>query len=289
MKKLRYSEIFYSIQGEGKYVGAPSVFLRTFGCNLRCQNFGLSRGRKKDKYNPEVAQLIASDAHKKATSLEDLPIIHTGCDTYASIYPEFKHLMHDKTVDEVVDELLAATPSGDWISETMQPIHLVITGGEPLLGWQKFYVDLLNHPKMKSLVHITFETNGTQKLHSALTDILTRYKVTFSCSPKLSSSGELRGDTIKPEILESYARVAYDDIYLKFVVADEIDLAEVDGIVNELNVDVCPPYKIFLMPMGGRSEEYNLNATQVAEYAMKRGYSYSPRLHVSLFGNKWAT
>ena len=28
--KLRYSEAFYSVQGEGKYVGAFSVFLRTF-------------------------------------------------------------------------------------------------------------------------------------------------------------------------------------------------------------------------------------------------------------------
>ena len=29
--KLRYSEAFYSVQGEGKFVGVPSVFLRTFG------------------------------------------------------------------------------------------------------------------------------------------------------------------------------------------------------------------------------------------------------------------
>ena len=43
MEKLRYSEAFYSVQGEGKFVGVPSVFLRTFGCNFRCMNFGLGK------------------------------------------------------------------------------------------------------------------------------------------------------------------------------------------------------------------------------------------------------
>ncbi|MBC8063990.1 MAG: 7-carboxy-7-deazaguanine synthase QueE [Chlorobia bacterium] len=36
MGKLRISEIFASVQGEGIWVGVPSVFVRTSGCNLRC-------------------------------------------------------------------------------------------------------------------------------------------------------------------------------------------------------------------------------------------------------------
>jgi len=34
---VRISEIFYSIQGEGRLLGVPSVFIRTSGCNLRCR------------------------------------------------------------------------------------------------------------------------------------------------------------------------------------------------------------------------------------------------------------
>ena len=33
---MRIAEIFHSIQGEGLLAGVPSIFIRTSGCNLRC-------------------------------------------------------------------------------------------------------------------------------------------------------------------------------------------------------------------------------------------------------------
>jgi 7-carboxy-7-deazaguanine synthase len=36
IERMKIAEIFYSIQGEGKLVGIPSVFVRVSGCNLRC-------------------------------------------------------------------------------------------------------------------------------------------------------------------------------------------------------------------------------------------------------------
>jgi len=33
---MKINEIFYSLQGEGKWTGLPNIFIRTAGCNLRC-------------------------------------------------------------------------------------------------------------------------------------------------------------------------------------------------------------------------------------------------------------
>ena len=297
--KLRYSEAFYSVQGEGKFVGVPSVFLRTFGCNFRCMNFGLDRSEpmrdEKQKsgiiHNQEVQGLLDSEIHKTTNRFEDLPIIHTGCDTYASIYPEFKHFNRLATVDEVVEHLISLLPEGKWTMDNGQDVHLILTGGEPLLAWQRLYVELFEHPKMKDLKNVTFETNTTQMLHTSFKDYLAhqnRFEVTWSCSPKLSVSGEPWETAIKPEVALDYASVDGSDMYLKFVVADRTDIDEAGRAVAEYRKAgiECP---VYLMPLGGRSEEYNLNVQEVANICMEKGWRFTPRLHISLFGNAWGT
>ena len=297
--KLRYSEAFYSVQGEGRFVGVPSVFLRTFGCNFRCMNFGLDRNEpmrdEKQKngviHNQEVQKLIDDEVHIHTKEFNDLPIIHTGCDTYASIYPEFKKYNMLKDVDEVVEHLMSLTPNGKWVQDNGQDIHLIKTGGEPLLAWQRLYVDLFEHPRMKDLKNVTFETNTTQLLHSNFKDYLKnqdRFEVTWSCSPKLSVSGEPWETAIKPEVAVDYADVGGSIMYLKFVVADRIDIEEAGKAVAEYKTAgiECP---VYLMPLGGRSEEYNLNVQEVANICMEKGWRFTPRLHISLFGNAWGT
>ena len=54
--KLKVSEIFYSAQGEGRFVGVPSVFLRTFGCNFTCPGFGMPRGEASKEADVEIGR-----------------------------------------------------------------------------------------------------------------------------------------------------------------------------------------------------------------------------------------
>ena len=283
MSKIKIAELFYSIQGEGRYMGVPSVFLRTFGCNFRCAGFGMPRGEL-SKEADEVAVMNAMHPFKK---YEDLPLVTTGCDSYASWHPDFKDLSPMLTSEAITDRIMEIIPHGEWQDE-----HLVITGGEPLLGWQRAYPDLLNNPKMKALKEITFETNGTQKLTPEFKSYLAKWnsevgkELTFSVSAKLPASGESWEDAICPEVVCEYEQVG--TAYLKFVVATEEDILDAERAVEEFRTAGFKGH-IYLMPVGGVESVYNLNAKNVALAAMKRGWRYSDRLQVPLFKNEWGT
>ena len=282
--KLKISELFYSAQGEGRFVGVPSVFLRTFGCNFTCAGFGCKPGEKSQEAD-EVAKNIS--LYKSFT---ELPLVNTGCDSYASWHPAFKDLSPTVETGTLVEQMLALTPNKHWVQDNGNDVHLVITGGEPLLGWQRAYEELLSHERMQDLRNITFETNGTQQLQSKFIDYLLNWsdiagnEITFSVSPKLSASGEAWDEAIRPEIVRTYQD--YGFTYLKFVVETEQHFEEVDRAVGQYRaVGFNGP--VFVMPQGGVVTPYAQNRVKVADWALSRGYNYSPRLHVDLWGNGW--
>lgn len=286
MSKIKIAELFYSIQGEGRYMGVPSVFLRTFGCNFRCAGFGMPRGELSAE-----ADELAEVAHLY-NKYEELPLVSTGCDSYASWHPSFKNLSPMLTSDAIADRIMEILPFNEWRTE-----HLVITGGEPLLGWQRAYPDLLNHPKMRSLRELTFETNGTQDLSPEFAEYLKNWQwdheknysreITFSVSAKLPCSGEKWEDAIKPEIVRSY-QIIGANVYLKFVIATEQDFADAECAIGAYRQAGFTGH-VYLMPVGGVESVYALNNRKVAELAMKNGLRYSDRLQVPLFKNEWGT
>jgi len=281
--KIKVSELFYSIQGEGRYMGVPSVFLRTFGCNFTCDGFGMPKGERSNERHAVAERLVEFKQYR------DLPLVSTGCDSYASWDPRFKDLSPVVEVPGLAQNIVELLPAGHWQDE-----HLVITGGEPLLGWQRAYPELLSHPLMQSLKELTFETNGTQKLSEDFCNWIHRewhhskgyFTFTFSVSPKLSVSGESWEDAIKPEVVAQYNEYGYT--YLKFVVASQADADEAEQAVNEYRkAGFTGP--VYLMPVGGVESVYTLNNRRVAELAMKKGWRYSDRLQVPLFKNEWGT
>ena len=285
MSKIKIAELFYSIQGEGRYMGVPSVFLRTFGCNFKCAGFGMPRG----ELSHEATDLAATHTMIKAfEKYEDLPLVSTGCDSYASWHPDFKDLSPMMESNGIVNRIMEILPHRRWEDE-----HLVITGGEPLLGWQRAYPDLLNHASMSGLKEITFETNGTQPLTDEFRSFLYNWRkantdreITFSVSAKLPCSGESWEEAIRPKTVCEYEW--FGTAYLKFVIATEQDFADAQRATEEYRRAGFTGH-VYLMPVGGVENVYAMNNKNIALLAMKHGLRYSDRLQVPLFKNEWGT
>ena len=115
-------ESFYSFQGEGKFVGSPSVFIRLGGCNLGCAGFGVKLGNL------------------------------VGCDSIKAVNQE-----HFGDTWEKVDNLIPTI--NEYIKDLEFKPDIVFTGGEPLLHYQNpTLLEALSHFQEH---RITFETNAT--------------------------------------------------------------------------------------------------------------------------------
>jgi 7-carboxy-7-deazaguanine synthase len=225
--RVKISEIFYSIQGEGSLVGVPSVFVRTSGCNLRC----------------------------------------TWCDTpYTSWQPEGDEV----SLEEIAERVKAFGAS-----------HVVITGGEPMIAPE---IVTLTEEIGRTGAHITIETAGTvyQQVRCHL----------MSISPKLANSTPWERDggrwaaqhermRYKPDVLTQL--IAAYPHQIKFVVASPGDLPEIERIQKEISISAA---NVVLMPEGIDRDTLRERGLWLAEICKQRGYRFSPRLHIEVWGNK---
>ena len=239
----------------------------------------------------EADEVAVMNAMHRFEKYEELPLVSTGCDSYASWHPDFKNLSPVRKNTELAEDIVTMLPYKEWRDE-----HLVITGGEPLLGWQRAYPSLLDDPKMAGLKEITFETNGTQELSTEFRKYLLNWTLgnkarghealTFSVSDKLPCSGEKWSDAICPEIVCQYQDVGHT--YLKLVISTNEDFADAQRAVAEYRAAGFKGH-VYLMPVGGVESVYALNNKNVAILAMNQGWRYSDRLQVPLFKNEWGT
>jgi organic radical activating enzyme len=204
------------------------------------------------------------------------------------------------TTEELAAQLLEASDRS-FFKFPANPTHLIFTGGEPLLGWQRAYVELIEelrkqdpvwseHPEL--LLPITFETNGTRHLEldkksgAILINDITKYcDITWSISAKLSPSGHTTDEAILPDVVAEYLQLHHDNAYFKFVIQSPADLDEVDAAVaryKQAGIDI----PVFIMPAGGTLGEYKKHSTvELVGEAVKRGYNITPRLQVLIGDN----
>lgn len=289
--KLKYSETFYSAQGEGKYTGIPSLWMRFFLCNLQCDGFGQTDPTDPSTYELPYEKLDLSDI----TDVMQLPVFEKGCDSSYTWSKRYRHLITERSVEQAVDELEALLPHGKFCHpKTKQWTHMVFTGGEPLLkASQQSMIAVLeefrkrnNYPK-----DVTVETNGTQAIGEDLDIYIDMANFNqglewyWSVSPKLwSTAGEKPSKAIKPDVVGKYAEASPHG-QLKYVVnGSEESWREVEDNTKAFRDAGCN-FPVWIMGIGGTLEGLKMTEAEIADQAIQLGYNYTTRAHVHIYGN----
>ena len=245
-------EHFYSIQGEGRYTGVPSVFFRFGGCNMTCVGFGCE----------EVAQ--------NGVKLQ-------GCDTIYAVNRE--HYSNTWNKIQSSKELLDIIDSYDL---PQKPVDIVLTGGEPLIyASDAVFIEFLE------LLHerghrICFETNGSLNVDF---DKYPIYKeCVFALSVKLSNSKEAYKKRVDAKTISSLSTNS-KEAFFKFSIDAKSITKELESEIDEI-VDIAPRTQVYCMPVAYDKKELEENTPDLIEFCKTKAYTFSDRLHIRVWDSK---
>ncbi|WP_456382812.1 7-carboxy-7-deazaguanine synthase QueE [Hydrogenimonas sp.] len=242
-------EHFFSIQGEGRYVGSPSVFLRFGGCNLRCPGFGLH----------EIGGEMVG-----------------GCDTVRAVDAKrFGKRWERVETGDLIGVVESYRTPLDYTPD------VVITGGEPMIH--------ATDPGFYGLVEwlvsegfrVTVETNAT--IAPDFSAYPAYRHIVFAMAVKLSNSGEAKRKRVVPSAIEALAEGG-KEAFFKFTVSRELAESSAHDEIEEIRSGRRD--EVICMPLGKDIEELRIHAEAVALFCMKHGYRYGDRLHIRLWNDE---
>lgn len=285
MAKYTYSELFASIEGEARYSGITTIYVRFTNCNFTCRGFN-----NPNNIEPTSFEALGFDP-KKIPTVQDIPAITIGCDSVYSFNPLFKHMW--TTVDEhelatQLTDLLPPSRNRNWKKDILS-----LTGGEPTLR-QKTIPTLLEQSEFDTLEKVLIETNCAVPLKQSFIDDLSAWcdknpkrQIIWSNSPKLSASGEDYDKAIIPANAVLQRGVSSFDQYFKFVCDakeehfDEVEKAMEDYYAGGVPEDVG----VFIMPMACTEDQQKEIMMKVADMCIERGHIYCHRIHNTVYAN----
>ena len=272
-KKFPVLEMFCSIQGEGRFTGKPSIFVRVAGCNLRCV-FGNSRcdtpyssfELEKPKWNTvQEAAMAFGELFEKNPKVQHVVITGGEPMLYKEQIKEFLSVIqHAENGFIITIETNGTLPAIDpWEDD------------EDCTNW----IDLWSiSPKLSTSVdhQCKFLTESQRDNHNKTRiniDSLSSYiGATFEANKANSQWGPDMEGCVKP----SYQ--------LKFVYSGEDSVKEIKEILSKL------PYvneeNVMLMPEGTTNDQLSKISQECADVCIREGWQFCDRLHIRIWGDK---
>jgi len=248
---MRIAEIFYSIQGEGKLTGVPSVFVRVSGCNLRCTWCDTPYA----SWNPEGPDLSIDQIVNEVLEHPAHHVVLTGGEPmmFKEIVPLIVSLKsHGKhiTIETAGTLWQNELPAGAIDLASISP---KLSNSTP---WQREggrFAAAHEHHRINLPVLKTFATGGTAASPPAVLD--RQWKFVIS-SPDNLREAESLVSVLNAQLPEQHRIPATD---------------------------------ILLMPEATDPDALTTRSRALAELCKEKGYRLSPRLHVYLWGNTKGT
>ena len=153
--------------------------------------------------------------------------------------------------------------------------HLVVTGGEPLMQ-QRALGGIVSRLASQG-IFCEVETNGTLEPTPQMIGAVSQWNV----SPKLSNSGNQPARREIPEVLRAFRGL--HNAYFKFVVAEPADVDEVCQLIERHDLPSC---RVLLMPEGTTSQVVSERGGWVAQACADRGFRFTTRHHILLWGDQ---
>lgn len=266
MKNLPIVDLFVSIQGEGKRAGIPSIFIRVSGCNLRCVFQNSICDTAYASFKPEAGKYSAADIInfiKKHPQINDIVI--TGGEP----------LMYRESLDALIDE----------INSTFSERHYFTIETNGTLPPLESYIDLYSiSPKLiNSMPHVGYNNNGLEVTQERWNE-LNKHRTNYN-----------NMSDILLNVIDDNA-----DFQLKFVYSKELDteiVREIKNIVSYIENAVKDNFfqhttfeldssYVMLMPEGMTDVRLQANRKAAAELCITNGWTYTDRLHITIWGDK---
>lgn len=126
---MKVNEIFYSLQGEGRYTGVPAVFMRLSGCNMHCWFCDTQHENGEEMTEDEILTIVQQYPTRH--------IVITGGEPLLQLTPALTSKLHEAGYfiqietngtlplpDGVEIDWITCSPKGNVKSNAYSPIRL---------------------------------------------------------------------------------------------------------------------------------------------------------------------